>query len=197
MTRTHRAKCFEAKGKRCHFCGDSDTVQVHHVDGDRENNDLNNLLPVCPSCHAKIHAGSDGFEKWHEKLPDSLDTSDEVPDRPEAPPTPDLPNYIVEAIENQGPERLETIVSWASKLLAHKRTVALLEEEYRKAKKEQYREALAERGLSTDPADYEGVPAKAYLTAKETSPGSRYLYWQWRDGDSVKSKYVAPVNPAE
>jgi hypothetical protein len=24
---------------------------------------------------------------------------------------------------------------------------------------------------------------------------SRYYYWQWRDGDTIRSKYKGPVNP--
>lgn len=32
-------------------------LDVHHIDGDRTNNDVNNLCIVCPTCHAKIHRG--------------------------------------------------------------------------------------------------------------------------------------------
>ena len=38
----------------------------------------------------------------------------------------------------------------------------------------------------------EGVPGKATLTVKEIND-NRYYYWQWREGDSVKSKYAGPV----
>jgi hypothetical protein len=38
------------------------------------------------------------------------------------------------------------------------------------------------------------VPSKATLTVKEIN-GNRYHYWQWREGDKVKSKYKGPVNP--
>ena len=34
----------------------------------------------------------------------------------------------------------------------------------------------------------ESVPSKASLTMK-TINGNDYEYWQWRDGDSIKSKY--------
>lgn len=45
-------------------------------------------------------------------------------------------------------------------------------------------------GQSDDPPD--DVPANATLTVKEIN-NNRYYYWQWRDGDSIRSKYKAPV----
>ena len=38
------------------------------------------------------------------------------------------------------------------------------------------------------------VPAKATTTIKEIN-GNRYYYWQWRDGEKIRSKYKGPVNP--
>jgi len=38
----------------------------------------------------------------------------------------------------------------------------------------------------------EAVPAKATITIKEIND-NRYYYWQWREGDSVKSQYKGPV----
>jgi hypothetical protein len=59
-------------------------------------------------------------------------------------------------------------------------------------------EDLNERDISTDPTEYEDVPVSgAYITIKETKPGYRYYYWQWRDGDSWENEYIAPVNPKE
>ena len=39
----------------------------------------------------------------------------------------------------------------------------------------------------------DGVPGKASITVKEIND-NRYYYWQWRDGDAVKSKYHGPVD---
>jgi hypothetical protein len=50
------------------------------------------------------------------------------------------------------------------------------------------------RDRPDDPPD--GVPAKATLTEKEIND-NRYYYWQWRDGDTIRSKYVRPVNSSE
>ena len=40
------------------------------------------------------------------------------------------------------------------------------------------------------------VPAGASVTVKEIND-NRYRYWQWRDGDKIKSKYIGPVNSEE
>ena len=28
------------------------TLEIHHIDGDRHNNTINNLTYLCPNCHA-------------------------------------------------------------------------------------------------------------------------------------------------
>lgn len=35
---------------RCAICG-GDRPQIHHIDEDHTNNDIENLLPLCPNCH--------------------------------------------------------------------------------------------------------------------------------------------------
>lgn len=40
---------------KCVVCGFTAVVEVHHRDKDRSNNDLNNLVPLCPNCHSMIH----------------------------------------------------------------------------------------------------------------------------------------------
>ena len=37
---------------RCAICG-SDRPQLHHIDENHANNDLLNLLPLCPNCHLR------------------------------------------------------------------------------------------------------------------------------------------------
>ncbi|KAA5535902.1 HNH endonuclease signature motif containing protein [Paenimyroides baculatum] len=48
----------EVKSK-CPFCisGDVDHFQFHHIDENPENNDFENLLMICPTCHSKITKG--------------------------------------------------------------------------------------------------------------------------------------------
>lgn len=43
----------------CPFCSNDDVghFQIHHIDENPENNDLGNLLMLCPTCHSKITKG--------------------------------------------------------------------------------------------------------------------------------------------
>lgn len=42
--------------KKCIYCGSTENLHVHHVDGDHKNESLNNLVWVCIICHAtKAH----------------------------------------------------------------------------------------------------------------------------------------------
>lgn len=126
-----------------------------------------------------------------------------VEDAPGKPPAPDLPKYLREPLENQSPDRLEAVATYARELAEWKREQRATELQRRRAEDavdEDELEELAEREISTDPADYEGVPASgAYITVKTTKEAGdkayRYYYWQWREGDSWKNEYIAPVNP--
>lgn len=40
----------------CSICGASTDLVVHHSDFDHYNNDPNNLVCLCRSCHAKLHS---------------------------------------------------------------------------------------------------------------------------------------------
>jgi len=123
----------------------------------------------------------------------------------EKPPTPDLPKYLREPLEKQSPERLETVASYATELAEWKRRQRQQEVEHRRAEDEvddEELEELEDRGISIDPADYENVPASgAYITIKTTKQTGeksyRYFYFQWREGDTWKNEYIAPVNPRQ
>ena len=47
-----------------------------------------------------------------------------------------------------------------------------------------------------DDLDRDEAPARATLTTK-TIHDNDYYYWQWREGDTIKSEYIKPVNPDE
>lgn len=54
----YRESAIRTYGYRCCGCGDIDTTsifQVHHIDGNHNNDDVDNLAVLCASCHAKIH----------------------------------------------------------------------------------------------------------------------------------------------
>ena len=126
-------------------------------------------------------------------------------DAPEKPPAPDLPKYLREPLERQSPEQLEMVASYAADLAEWKREQREVELERRRAEEEVDDEALEdleERDISTDPEDYDDVPASgAYITVKTTKETDeklyRYLYWQWREGDTWKNEYIAPVDAKE
>lgn len=46
------------RGRKCECCGLEEwmgqpiNLEIHHVDGNRSNNDLNNLQLLCPNCHS-------------------------------------------------------------------------------------------------------------------------------------------------
>jgi hypothetical protein len=122
----------------------------------------------------------------------------------EKPSTPDLPKYLREPLEKQSPERLDTVAAYASDLAEWKRGQREAELEQRRAEEEvdeEVLEELSERDISTDPEDYSDVPGGAYITVKTTKKTNdanyRYYYWQWREADSWKNEYIAPVNPRE
>lgn len=54
---TYRSYAFQHQEHQCVICGwneDEDILEVHHIDENRENNLLSNLLILCPICHRKL-----------------------------------------------------------------------------------------------------------------------------------------------
>jgi 5-methylcytosine-specific restriction endonuclease McrA len=48
---------------QCRRCGRGECkLQVHHVDADRTNNDLMNLLTLCAACHLALHGRREGVD---------------------------------------------------------------------------------------------------------------------------------------
>ena len=52
-------RAYQETGCACAFCQEKEiaSLQVHHIDGDPANNQLENLLVVCATCHGKITGG--------------------------------------------------------------------------------------------------------------------------------------------
>lgn len=46
-------------GSVCPFCENKDVehFEIHHIDENPENNELSNLIMLCPTCHSKITKG--------------------------------------------------------------------------------------------------------------------------------------------
>jgi hypothetical protein len=103
------------------------------------------------------------------------------------PPTPpaELPTEVVDSINGYSPEQLQDVARYGEALAEHKARQARLEEESEDDEIDERPEDL--------PDD---VPTKATITIKEIND-NRYYYWQWRDGERVRSKYKGPVDPEE
>ena len=96
-------------------------------------------------------------------------------------PPREIPDKFVSSLDEFSPDKLSKIAKYAEELAEYKAR------EQRVAEKNEN-----EFNASADDLP-DGVPAKASITIKEIN-GNRYYYWQWRDGDKIKSKYKGPVN---
>lgn len=55
--KNYRDKAFREYPNECSVCGwneDIDILEVHHIDENRENNEIDNLILLCPICHRKL-----------------------------------------------------------------------------------------------------------------------------------------------
>ena len=66
MSNGYRQKALREKGRSCDICGASENIEVHHIDGNNANNDLENLIPVCRFHHNQIHSGKGDDERVQE-----------------------------------------------------------------------------------------------------------------------------------
>ncbi|MDG5761883.1 hypothetical protein QA600_21410 [Natronococcus sp. A-GB1] len=95
---------------------------------------------------------------------------------------PDPPKYILEGLEKQSPETLREIAQIATEMADEK--------------ERQLETGLEEQEVDDQPEnlDRDDAPTSATLTTKEIS-GNQYYYWQWREGEKIKSEYIRPVDP--
>lgn len=53
----YRKLALQEYAHKCAVCGwneDEDILEVHHIDENRNNNHINNLIILCPICHKKL-----------------------------------------------------------------------------------------------------------------------------------------------
>ena len=103
------------------------------------------------------------------------------------PPIPpaNLSAEIVNTLNESDPEQLRDVAPYAEALAEHKERAGRLEG------------ATEQEGVEERPDDSpDGVPAKATITIKEIND-NRYYYWQWRDGEKIRSQYKGPVSSDE
>lgn len=53
---SYRTTCFHYHSKECVICGESNIVEVHHLDENHSNNQPENLIPLCPTHHQYWHS---------------------------------------------------------------------------------------------------------------------------------------------
>jgi hypothetical protein len=104
---------------------------------------------------------------------------------PPDPPTA-IPSELLDRIDETSPNTLREIAKYAERLADYRERKSRLEEASDDGVKQ-------DAGAEVTPDD---VPPNATITVKEIK-GNRYYYWQWRDGDKIRSKYKGPVTPDE
>jgi 5-methylcytosine-specific restriction endonuclease McrA len=50
-----REQVLARDGHACRLCGETQALEVHHLDGDWANNALSNLVTLCEACHEELH----------------------------------------------------------------------------------------------------------------------------------------------
>jgi len=73
----HSAVFFKVRGEKieaigaCEKCGARgiDRFELHHIDFDRTNNDPDNFMLVCPSCHKKLHYAAGRTKAYENGIP--------------------------------------------------------------------------------------------------------------------------------
>lgn len=58
----YRTICFTEWKQECAICGFDKIISVHHLDEDHNNNDVKNLIPLCPNHHHMVHSKEYGEE---------------------------------------------------------------------------------------------------------------------------------------
>ncbi|KAA9396500.1 hypothetical protein Har1130_17730 [Haloarcula sp. CBA1130] len=89
-----------------------------------------------------------------------------------------LPSGLTDECRSLSADQLRVLAKYAESLAEH-----------------QDRHEDEKEATKNEPDDRpDDVPAGASVTVKEIND-NRYRYWQWRDGDRIKSKYIGPANP--
>lgn len=96
-----------------------------------------------------------------------------------------LSEDLEELLESLTPEELDDVERAAARLAEEKRRQQRIDEQ-----------ESAQEQIEAENETPSGVPPKANRVVKTINEND-YYYWQWREGDSIKSKYDKPVSDAE
>jgi hypothetical protein len=102
-----------------------------------------------------------------------------MPEEPTPPAT--LPPGIIDEWASLSADQLRELARYAESLAEYRDQETRLEGE----------DESSDKAPNNRPDE---VPSGASVTIKEIND-NRYRYWQWRDGDKIKSKYIGPANP--
>lgn len=122
-------------------------------------------------------------------------------DNPTTKPTvPDsLPKYLREGVEKQDASTLRDLAAYAEAMADFREAKAKREIESQAVDEdtpEEWDEEDWKDQIDDAREDAELPEGKGTLTVKQID-GRGYYYLQWREGDDVKSQYVAPVSPSD
>jgi hypothetical protein len=106
-------------------------------------------------------------------------------------PPPEVPEAVVDTLADCSPGELRAVAAYAGRLAAHREDGDPPTTDGSGTDQAERPEAADDASPIDQPAD---VPSGATLTVKEIND-NRYYYWQWRDGDQIRSQYARPVNP--
>lgn len=98
-------------------------------------------------------------------------------------PPPSVPDAVADRIADLDPDTLRAVAGHAEALAAWK---------VRRDEESETSGDDMDAALQDAYAEIDIPPGKGTVTIK-TINGNDYRYLQWRDGDAVRSKYVAPV----
>ncbi|QLG29543.1 hypothetical protein HUG10_16030 [Halorarum halophilum] len=98
----------------------------------------------------------------------------------------DLPQHVVDALNRQDPQTL-------CQTATHSKKFASWKEVHAEVVKEE--EDVVREGRTDNSDRPEGVPAKANIVEKNIND-NRY-YYQWHEGEKMKSKYKGPVDAGD
>lgn len=115
-------------------------------------------------------------------------------------PPDDLPKYLREGVQKQDAEMLWKLAAYAEEMAEYKQNVAQQKLDEQAGLEENdvpddWDEDEWESALDDARDEAELPPSKGTVTVNEID-GRGYYYLKWRDGDQVKSQYIAPVSPA-
>jgi hypothetical protein len=66
-TRSYRGIALADHDPVCALCTSSINVLIHHIDSNRKNNRIENLIPLCKTCHGVVHAVEGTYEPKHRR----------------------------------------------------------------------------------------------------------------------------------